>query len=377
MSPAMTRSIEDHEVHNSEDDHSQCLKGVKLLHDAGVTHIPRKYILPFPDRPDNAPTALSKRGASTNLINLPIIDLAELQGPNRSTAITSLSNACESFGFFQVVNHGIPEHVIADMMDVGGRFFDLPYEARRRYLSSDMRAPVRCGTSFNQNKDGVFCWRDFLKMVCDHSSPDALAQWPDSPAELRNCAYSYSKEAKNLFVKLMDAILESLGLRDSSIDADEMLEGFENGSQLMVVNCYPPCPQPELTLGMPPHSDYGFLTLLLQDEVRGLQIQHRGNWVTVDPIPNAFVVNVGDHLEIFSNGLYKSVLHRVLANSKRLRSSIASLHSLPLDRTISPCETLVNRYGEKIYKDTSFADFLEYASTREPKGKDFLESRKL
>uniref|UniRef100_A0A7N2M740 Fe2OG dioxygenase domain-containing protein n=1 Tax=Quercus lobata TaxID=97700 RepID=A0A7N2M740_QUELO len=97
----------------------------------------------------------------------------------------------------------------------------------------------------------------------------------------------------------------------------------------MVINYYPPCPEPNITLGMPPHFDYGFLTLLLQDEVEGLQIQHQDKWVTVEPIANASVVNVGDHLEIFSNRKYKSVLHRVSANiSMKSQLSVASLHSL-------------------------------------------------
>lgn len=100
----------------------------------------------------------------------------------------------------------------------------------------------------------------------------------------------------------MEAIFESLRLvgttENNTTEEDEMLKEFQDGSQLMVVNCYPPCPQPDLTLGMPPHSDYGFLTLLLQDEVEGLQIQKQDQWVTVEPIPNSFVVNVGDHLEV-------------------------------------------------------------------------------
>ena len=102
---------------------------------------------------------------------------------------------------------------------------------------------------------------------------------------------------------LMEAILESLGLvgtteEKKTEEEDDILKDFQDGSQLMVVNCYPACPEPNLTLGMPPHSDYGCLTLLLQDEVEGLQIQFKDKWVTVEPIANSFVVNVGDHLEV-------------------------------------------------------------------------------
>lgn len=114
---------------------------------------------------------------------------------------------------------------------------------------------------------------------------------------------TYTEETKHLFLAIMEAILESLGIMEASQEKetkvkDNILKELENGSQMLVANFYPPCPEPELTLGMHPHSDYGFLTLLLQDEVEGLQIQFQGKWVTVQPIPNAFVINIGDHLEV-------------------------------------------------------------------------------
>jgi len=113
----------------------------------------------------------------------------------------------------------------------------------------------------------------------------------------RKVVGTYAEETRHLFLAVMEAILESLGIMEKEEEENVMKE-FEKGSQMMVANFYPPCPEPELTLGMPPHSDYGFLTLLLQDEVEGLQVQYQDKWVTVQPIPNAFVVNVGDHLEV-------------------------------------------------------------------------------
>lgn len=123
----------------------------------------------------------------------------------------------------------------------------------------------------------------------------------------RETVVNYSKSTNFLYLMLMEAVLESLGLMETTkssstekIDTrnSSLLEEFEDGSQLIVVNCYPACPEPDLTLGMPPHSDYGILTLLLQDQVEGLQIQHQGKWVTVEPLPNSFIVNDGDHLEV-------------------------------------------------------------------------------
>lgn len=129
---------------------------------------------------------------------------------------------------------------------------------------------------------------------------------------IRKKAVTYANESKILSLLLVEAILESLGLTSTNIesknravendDDDEIIlkEFDENGSQIMVINCYPPCPEPELTLGMPPHSDYGFLTLVLQDEVQGLQIMSQNKWLAIEPVPNSFVVNVGDHLEVIN-----------------------------------------------------------------------------
>lgn len=87
--------------------------------------------------------------------------------------------------YVQVINHGIERDVINKMMDVSKRFFELPLEEREKLMSSDMFTPVRYGTSFNQNKDGVFCWRDFLKLSCHLLSPNLLSLWPSSPVDFR------------------------------------------------------------------------------------------------------------------------------------------------------------------------------------------------
>ncbi|KAI8563567.1 hypothetical protein RHMOL_Rhmol03G0119400 [Rhododendron molle] len=353
-------------------------KGVKHLCENGITKVPTKYILPVSDRPKNV--GGDHHNAQNDGLKLPVIDFALLmQASTRSHVLQSLTKACEEYGFFQLVNHGIERDVILDMIEASRSFFNLPFEDRAKYMSADMRAPVRYGTSFNQNIDGVFCWRDFLKLNC-HPLSDLLPFWPSSPLNLREAAVKYSKQVKFLYLMVMEAIVESLGLTKtaSEISSSGLREMFEDGSQLMVVNCYPACPEPDLTLGMPPHSDYGLLTLLLQDEqVKGLQIQHGGRWLTVDPIPNSFVVNVGDHLEIFSNGRYKSVLHRVVVNSVKSRISVASLHSRPLHSVIRPSPELINEANPRRYMDTDFATFLDFMNSCEHKSKNFLDSRKL
>lgn len=354
------KKVEEEEVE------SKYMKGVRYLCENGITRVPNKYILPLDNRPEKG-----RKATAQQMLKLPVIDLAKLRSPEcRLEVLETLAKACENYGFFQVVNHGIDSELVSRMTSVGKRFFELPYEERVKYMTSDVRTPVRCGTSVNQVVDSIFYWRDFLKLTC-HPFDSVLPYWPSSPLDLREEAKSYAEHSKFLFLELAEAILDSLG-----IDT-RRLEEFKDGSHLMVVNCYPPCPEPNLTLGMPPHSDYGFLTLLLQDEVHGLQVQCKGEWVTVEPVPNSLVVNVGDHLEIFSNGRYKSVLHRVLVNSTKSRISVASLHSLPVDSVVSPSPELISEGNPRLYKDTDFAAFLDYMSSIETKHKNFLETRKL
>ncbi|KAK7284959.1 hypothetical protein RJT34_19713 [Clitoria ternatea] len=370
MCPAMAMNEQ-----GSKDDSQYLMKGVKQLYEKGhLQTVPKKYILPASDRPTKS---VEDPNADNQNLQLPIIDFAELLGPNRPKALQSLANACEQYGFFQLVNHCISDDVVRSMVDVSGRFFDLPFEERSKYMTSDMRAPVRYGTSFSQTKDTVLCWRDFLKFLC-HPFPDFHSHWPSSPLDFRKVVATYAEETKHLYLVVMEAILESLGIIEGKESEEEnILKEFDNGSQMMVLNFYPPCPQPDLTLGIPPHSDYGFLTLLLQDQVEGLQIQFQDKWLTVQPIPNAFVINVGDHLEIFSNGRYKSVLHRAVVNEAKSRVSVASFHSLPFNFMVRPSPKLIDEANPKRYMDTDFDSFLAYVSTKEPNKKDFLNSRKL
>ncbi|XP_030440650.2 probable 2-oxoglutarate-dependent dioxygenase SLC1 [Syzygium oleosum] len=377
----MGLAVESNNGHGVEE--SKYQRGVRHLCEGGIERVPRKYVFPVLERPDLDTERSNVCYGSSQTLKLPVIDFARLQGSNRSQVLKCLANACEEYGFFQLVNHGIPSEVIEEMGSVGRRFFELPYEERCKYMTPDMRSPVRYGTSFNQNTDPFFCWRDFLKLSC-HPLPQHLPSWPSNPSDLREVAANYSTKTKFLYLKLMEAILESLGVKETAPklmedhESDRMAKDLENGSQIVMVNCYPACPEPDLTLGMPPHSDYGMLTLLLQDEsVQGLQIHHGGRWVTVEPLPNSFVVNVGDHLEIFSNGKFKSVLHRVLVNPSSTRISIASLHSLSFDSTVRPSPKLIDEANPRRYKDTDFASFLHCISSVGHKDKNFLDTRKL
>jgi isopenicillin N synthase-like dioxygenase len=112
----------------------------------------------------------------------------------------------------------------------------------------------------------------------------------------REVAARYAMANQQLFMELMGAALEALGIPCHRSQA--LLRELEAGYSQIMLNCYPACPQPDLTLGLPPHSDYCLFTLLLQDQVKGLQVLRRGHWFTVDAAPGSIIANVGDHLEV-------------------------------------------------------------------------------
>lgn len=107
-------------------------------------------------------------------------------------------------------------------------------------------------------------------------------------------------ELKNLGITILGKMAQAL-----KIEAEEVEELFGNGFQSMRMNYYPPCPQPDKVIGLTPHSDAVGLTILLQvNEVEGLQVKKDGKWVPVKPLPNAFIFNVGDILEVKYNNTY-------------------------------------------------------------------------
>lgn len=118
----------------------------------------------------------------------------------------------------------------------------------------------------------------------------------DMALALRSCVSErYCERVTSVAREVLEGISESLGLEPNCLE-DTM--DYDDGFQIFIANLYPPCPQPELALGMPAHSDHGCLTFLVQNGVNGLQVLPDGNWVTATAPLNAFLVNTGDQLEV-------------------------------------------------------------------------------
>ncbi|XP_057495236.1 2-oxoglutarate-dependent dioxygenase 19-like [Actinidia eriantha] len=272
--------------------------------------------------------------------SIPIIDFSLLTSSDpirRSEAIHQLSHACQEWGFFMLVNHGVPESLMKAVINGCDEIFNMSLEEKETYESHDIWAPIRYNTGSNGAKN-VSMWRETLRVLMHHRP----YSFPSELKAVSEVLKEYSQRTRALVRELCKGISKSLGLEECYIDKAMNLE---SGYELFVANFYPPYPQPELAMGIPPHTDCGLLTALIHNGVVGLEIQHRGKWLHVKPHPNAILINVADQLEILSNGICKSVFHRALVNSSVTRMSMVMAYGPLHDKVVGPAPELIDIEG--------------------------------
>ncbi|XP_077227045.1 protopine O-dealkylase-like [Tasmannia lanceolata] len=185
-----------------------------------------------------------------------------------------------------------------------------------------------------------------------------------------------TNEISSKLQKLAMAILEMMA-RAMDMDTQEMKDIFEDGYQEIRLNYYPPCPQLERVVGLTPHSDVVGLTILLQvNEAQG-QIRKNGMWVSVKPHPNAFIVNIGDIMEVISNGAYQSVEHRATVNSVQERLSCATFYSPNLKTEFGPTWSLTNLEKPPLFRRETVGKFFRDFFSKELQGRSHIETMKL
>ncbi|KAF8693563.1 hypothetical protein HU200_038965 [Digitaria exilis] len=266
--------------------------GVKGLVDAGVDAVPPIFHHP-PLDPHHHTAA-----ASCDDDAIPVVDL-QVQDDDRQEVVAQVRAAAETVGFFQVVNHGVPGDLLAETLASVRRFHEQPAEARRPYYTRDPARRVRYQSNFDLFQSPAANWRDTLFLETPALTPEE-----EIPPTCRAAVPEYARRVGELGARLLGLLSEALGLHAAC------LPGYlDDGGGGPVVGChyYPPCPEPSLTLGTSRHSDPSFLTVLLQDDVGGLQVLIDERWVDVHPVPGALVVNVGDLLQLVSNDRFKSV----------------------------------------------------------------------
>lgn len=341
--------------------------GIKGLVDSGIKEVPTACIQP-PERRINKLTA--------RRLEQPPINLSLLDGPDHEKVVQEIITAAETLGIFQVVNHGVSVELLESLREVTHRFFGQPPEKKGVYRKDVGSSPlVNYGTSFLPEKEDVLAWKDCLSLMYT-SEAEALEQWPE---ECRILVLEYVKQSTKLVRKLLEILLGNFGVTPD----DQRIDAYIN-RKLSFINFYPSCPNPNLTLGAISHSDLGTLTALIQDDVGGLYAEveddslfgNKGEWLEIPPISNALIINVGDSLQMISNGRYKTVKHAV-ASSEKSRVSVLVFSTPTPEVKIGPLPEAVAMDGIACYQEMPFADYMKHFFGKTHSGERPIEFAKI
>ncbi|CAN1151745.1 1-aminocyclopropane-1-carboxylate oxidase homolog 1 [Linum perenne] len=343
--------------------------GVKGLVDSGITEIPKIFHAPqrfldkgspfSPDDPDYI---------------FPIIDLSMVHDPTkRKQTVAQIRNAAKSWGFFLIVNHGVPKKIQDEMTTGIQEFFEQDVEQKKEFYNKESIAKK---VVYSSNPDmytiPVCSWTD---LMLTHVTPEAPKP-EELPEPCKEIVPIYTSEMNKLGELLFELLSEGLGLESDRLKDMGCLEavGF-------ALHYYPACPQPELAIGFVEHTDIDFLTVILQDEIGGLQVKHHNSWIDVPCLPGAMVVNIGDMLQLISNDRYISALHRVKAQKvgPRLTNATFFGHATSSNSTrmYAPIEELVSENDPAKYKGITIGDFFRASYKKGVDGTSLLPRLKV
>jgi isopenicillin N synthase-like dioxygenase len=299
--------------------------------------------------------------------SIPVIDMEPLAGADRAAVAAvgrALLDAAESVGFFYVRNHGVPQPLVDRAFALSRRFFALPAENKQRVrINAIHRGFLAIGGARMYETARVdlkesFIWGPEL----GRDDPDVAAgkplmgpnQWPAELPELGPALTDYADAVMACARSLLRGFAVSLGL-----DADFFRGRFAKPLARCSLIYYPPQPPDSGSdqFGVAPHTDYGGLTLLNQDDTGGLQVHTRsGEWVTAVPIPGTFVVNVGDLMARWTNDRFVSTPHRVVNSSGRARYSMALFFDPSFDTVIDPRDLRPD--GSALYPPVTCGEYI-------------------
>lgn len=308
--------------------------------------------------------------------NVPVIDVSAIHSNDskqKRMLAEEILAAYAVAGFGYVVNHEVPEELTDRVFAASARFHSLPLESKmavelnhlhRGYIpintSTDVNSKIADVRHPNQSESFMIMREDAA------DSPDVLAQaylagpnqWPEL-AGFQSDVMEYHNAMLQLARKLVAVVALSL-------DADaQFLAAFDRPTTWLRLLHYPPAAKDQQSegsgiYGSAPHTDFGCLTLLAQDDIGGLQVQTpEGTWLDVPKIPNSFVVNVGDMLHRWSNGRLRSTPHRVINTSGRARYSCPFFYDPNVATDIAPLASCVSSDKPSAYSPINFGNFLK------------------
>lgn len=306
--------------------------------------------------------------------NLPIIDLAPLQEGTQAglrQVAQRIGDVYSVLGFGYLANHGLPTPLINDLFQASAQFHALPREAKLAIEINEFHRgfiPINTSTDTTTKLAKVTKPQQSESFMMMHELPDddpqVLAgtflagpnQWPAGLPDFKSTVRAYHAALSDLARQLVRAVAVAL-----NAPPDSLLPHFARPTTFLRLLYYPPQPpqSPDDLYGSSPHTDYGFITLLLQDEVGGLQVRApEGDWIDAPPIPGTLLMNVGDMLHRWSNGRLLSTPHRVINRSGQARYSCPFFFDPDLSSVIEPLPTCVSAENPAHFEPLVYGDFL-------------------
>lgn len=300
--------------------------------------VPKRYIQQNGEHQDG------DRARPLPLMEGPTIDFSLLSNPQE---LEKLHYALSSWGCAQIVNHGIASSFLDEVREMSKEFFKLPIEEKEKYSWKDNAGVEGYGNDMEHQETGIN-WNDRLHLQVHPEQQRQLQYWPENPQNFRKTLHEYSIKTRAVFEALLKALERSLKLEENKFS--ELWHAEEDTIHARF-NFYPRCPNSDLVVGLKPHGDGTVLTTLLQDkEVEALRVFKDHHWFRVPVIPEALVILVGDQMEIASNGIFKSPLHKVMVNPQHDRISLAMLPLPNREKEIGPLRELINEERPQLYK---------------------------
>ena len=296
-------------------------------------------------------------------MQIPKIDISEIEEKEFSrTLLQDFFSAYNKYGFGYIINHGIEKTLIEQLFQVSKQFHSQPLSEKMRVaLDHNHRGYIAINTSTDVNSKLADVKKpnqseSFMMMREDKSElPDVYLSGPNQWPKLENfkeVLEKYTCNMTKLGRNLMRLALLSSGVKDLSV-----MQSLDTPTIWLRLLHYPPISKnsPSDLYGSAPHTDFGCLTILAQDEIGGLQVQTReGEWIDVPKLEGSFVVNAGDMLSRYTNGLLRSTPHRVINKSEKERFSCPFFFDPHTNAVVQPLKGT----GKPKFSPINFGEFL-------------------
>ncbi|XP_071719500.1 gibberellin 3-beta-dioxygenase 1-like [Rutidosis leptorrhynchoides] len=290
-----------------------------------------------------------------------LIPVINLNDPN---ALDLIGQACETWGMFQVINHGVNSKLVKKVEYEARRFFSLPTQQKRKVLRSPSGS-VGYGSARMAAFYPKALWHEGYTIM-GSCVDDAKTLWPHDYQSFCDAMDDYQKQMKQLAHNLMLLILHTLDVTQEELNWAASTHDSQGALQL---NSYPSCPNPNQAIGLGPHTDSLLLTLLHQSNTNGLEVFIEGlGWSLVQPVEDAFVVSAGDLLHIFSNAKFPVLNHRAMVNQLKHRISVAYFYGPSVESMVAPS----SRFRTPCFKSLPVKEYLQLKAKHFPNAIPFI-----